>query len=175
MPSLPPMVQKIIADLDKKLHEPGALTNMLDTIEKKTNVKRLHVFAGFVLVYSLYLLFGHWAQLACNITGFLYPAYVSIKAIESHTKEDDTQWLTYWVVFALLNIIEFFSDSILYYFPFYYLLKCIFLLWLYMPSTLGALLIYDRLIRPFHLQYQAQIEEKLNSARDGFNKNVKEN
>uniref|UniRef100_A0A915LEF5 Receptor expression-enhancing protein n=1 Tax=Meloidogyne javanica TaxID=6303 RepID=A0A915LEF5_MELJA len=126
MPSLPPMVQKIIADLDKKLHEPGALTNMLDTIEKKTNVKRLH-------------------------------------AIESHTKEDDTQWLTYWVVFALLNIIEFFSDSILYYFPFYYLLKCIFLLWLYMPSTLGALLIYDRLIRPFHLQYQAQIEEKLNS------------
>uniref|UniRef100_A0A915LSE1 Receptor expression-enhancing protein n=1 Tax=Meloidogyne javanica TaxID=6303 RepID=A0A915LSE1_MELJA len=136
MPSLPPMMQKIIADLDKKLHEPGALTNMLDTIEKKTNVKRLHVFAGFVLIYSLYLLFGHWAQLACNITGFLYPAYVSIKAIESHTKEDDTQWLTYW---------------------------CVFLLWLYMPSTLGALLIYDRLIRPFHLQYQSQIEEKLNS------------
>nr|CAD2166968.1 unnamed protein product [Meloidogyne enterolobii] len=99
MPSLPPMMQKIIADLDKKLHEPGALTNMLDTIEKKTNVKRLHVFAGFVLIYSLYLLFGHWAQLACNITGFLYPAYVSIKAIESHTKEDDTQWLTYWVYF----------------------------------------------------------------------------
>jgi len=47
------MMQKIIADLDKKLHEPGALTNMLDTIEKKTNVKRLHVFACFFFLISL--------------------------------------------------------------------------------------------------------------------------
>uniref|UniRef100_A0A1I8B378 Receptor expression-enhancing protein n=1 Tax=Meloidogyne hapla TaxID=6305 RepID=A0A1I8B378_MELHA len=136
MPSIPPQIQKVVADLDKKLHEPGALTNVLDTIEKKTNIKRLHVFAGFVVIYALYLLFGHWAQLACNVTGFLYPAYVSIKAIESHTKEDDTQWLTYW---------------------------CVFLLWLHMPTTLGALLVYDRLIRPFHLQYQGHIDDKLNS------------
>ena len=48
MPSLPPQLQKFISDLDKKLHEPGAITNVLDTIEKKTSIKRLHVFAGFI-------------------------------------------------------------------------------------------------------------------------------
>nr|CAD2202700.1 unnamed protein product [Meloidogyne enterolobii] len=97
MPSIPPVMQKVIADLDKKLHEPGALTSYWRRLRRRP---ALNVCMCFVLVYSLYLLFGHWAQLACNITGYLYPAYVSIKAIESHTKEDDTQWLTYWVVFC---------------------------------------------------------------------------
>lgn len=58
MPSLPPQVQKILTDLDKKLHEPGILTNALDTVEKKTTLKRLHVVAGFIIKNKiLYLLF----------------------------------------------------------------------------------------------------------------------
>lgn len=36
--------------------------------------------------------------------GFLYPAYCSIKAIESNNKDDDTQWLTYWLVFGLFKV-----------------------------------------------------------------------
>ena len=47
----------------------------------------------------------------------------SIKAIESASKDDDTQWLTYWVVFALFNVVEFASDAIVGWFPIYWLLK----------------------------------------------------
>lgn len=46
-----------------------------------------------------------------------------IKAIESPNKEDDTQWLTYWVVYGVFSIAEFFSDLFLSWFPFYYMLK----------------------------------------------------
>jgi receptor expression-enhancing protein 5/6 len=171
MPNLPPQVQKFVGDVDKRLHEPGTITNVLGTIETKTGVKRLHILAGLVVFHALYLLFGRWAQLLCNLTGFLYPAYISIKAIESHSKEDDTQWLTYWVVFALLNVLEFFSNTILYYFPFYWLVKCVSLLYLYMPMTQGASMIYMRFIRPFHLQHHSTIDD----ARKAYDEHVKPN
>ena len=41
-------------------------------------------------------------------------AYESIRAIESAGTVDDTQWLTYWVVFSFLNVIEYWSRTILY-------------------------------------------------------------
>ena len=43
---------------------------------------------------------------------FAYPAYCSIQALETKTKGDDTQWLTYWVVFAAFSVIEYFADFI---------------------------------------------------------------
>jgi len=41
-------------------------------------------------------------------------AYESIRAIESTGTADDTQWLTYWVVFSFFNVIEYWSRTILY-------------------------------------------------------------
>ena len=48
-----------------------------------------------------------------------------IKAIESATKDDDTKWLTYWVVYGLFSVAEFFADIFLSWFPFYYMGKVI--------------------------------------------------
>lgn len=53
----------------------------------------------------------------------LVPDDFSIKAIESPNKDDDTQWLTYWVVYGFFGIGEFFLDIFLSWFPFYYLFK----------------------------------------------------
>lgn len=50
----------------------------------------------------------------------MYSHLDRVKAIESPNKDDDTVWLTYWVVYALFGLIEFFSDLLLFWFPFYY-------------------------------------------------------
>lgn len=41
-------------------------------------------------------LFG-LAQPVSNLIGWGLPAYLSIKALESPSTNDDKQWLTYWV------------------------------------------------------------------------------
>lgn len=57
--------------------------------------------------------------MCCFSPHFLY----SIKAIESATKDDDTKWLTYWVVYGVFSVAEFFADIFLSWFPFYYIGK----------------------------------------------------
>ncbi|VDN27941.1 unnamed protein product, partial [Cylicostephanus goldi] len=92
---VPPQVKKMLDDVDKQLHTESPINNVLATVEQKSGVKRLHIVLGVAALQGLYLIFGHFAELVCNFMGLIYPAYVSIKAIETATKEDDTQWLTY--------------------------------------------------------------------------------
>lgn len=41
-----------------------------------------------------------------SMVGFVYPTIKSFQAIETKSKGDDTQWLVYWVIFALFSIVE---------------------------------------------------------------------
>ena len=81
--------------------------------------------------------------MVADICGFCYPAYMSFKSIESSdTTDDDVQWLTYWVVFALFSIVENFMSFLVSWIPFYFAIKVCFFLWLYHPKFMGAGLVY---------------------------------
>nr|ALA65640.1 putative receptor accessory protein 5 [Physocyclus mexicanus] len=89
-------------------------------------------------------------------------------AIETHRKEDDTKWLTYWVVFSAFSVAELFSDFLLNWIPFYWLIKCLFLLWCSVPSSnSGSHLIYHKFLCPVFLKNYAAINETLDKAASG--------
>jgi receptor expression-enhancing protein 5/6 len=83
------------------------------------------------------------------LVAFVYPVYASIKAIESTDKDDDTLWLTYWIVFSLFKIIEGGADYLISFIPFYFIGKLVFLVWCYYPATKGANTIYQTVIKPY--------------------------
>ncbi len=86
-------------------------------------------------------------KLFSDIFAFVYPAYMSFKAIDSSDATDDTQWLTYWVVFASFSITESIAGFITSWIPFYYVIKTCFFIWLYHPKFMGAGLVYKQVIK----------------------------
>ena len=151
--------------LDKALHEKNKFTDLLALVEANTGIKRLYLAQAMIGIVAVCMFVRHLAALLCNAIGFLYPAYASIKAIESPTKEDDTQWLTYWVVFASFSVVEFFSDIIFFWFPFYWLAKIVFLVWCFVPiQNNGSHVVYTRIIRPLFLRNANKIDGLLHEA-----------
>lgn len=133
---------------------------MLVKLEGVTKIKRIYLAYGALSFLALYLVFGYAAQLVCNLIGFAWPAYQSLKALESSSKDDDTKWLTYWVTFASFSILEFFADILLNWFPPYFLVKLIFLIWCSLPiERNGSAIVYNALLRPVFLRNQDKIDE----------------
>merc|ERR1711934_345224 len=146
------------AQFEKFIEQPGVVNDALTFVQNKTQVKKAYIAYGVIAVVTLWLMFGFGAQLLCNFIGFLYPAYRSIKALETSSKSDDTQWLMYWVVFSLFSVVEFFSDTVVGWVPFYWLIKCAFLLWCMSPME-GSSVIYTRVIRPYFLKHESAIDD----------------
>ncbi|XP_039266953.1 receptor expression-enhancing protein 5-like isoform X3 [Styela clava] len=134
-------------------------------------VKKPRTLYGLLGFFLMWIASGYFASLICNAIGFVYPAYKSVKAIESKDKDDDTEWLMYWVVFATFSVVEFFSDIFLSWFPFYFLAKCVFLLWCMAPGGYnGSSMIYFKFIRPFILKNESVIDNALNVVQGGAKK-----
>lgn len=128
-----------------------------------SQISKKWIAGAGLLLTSLFLFFGLGANLLCNIVGFVYPAYESFKAIESKNREDDVQWLMYWVVFGCFHIAEIGIEMLLAWFPFYYAFKLGFLIYCFLPSTRGAQFVYGNIIKPFLETHQVRFESAANS------------
>jgi receptor expression-enhancing protein 5/6 len=123
--------------------------DLVEVVESNTKLTVEHVLCAIEVLMVTLLFCGIGASFITNLVGFLFPAIMTVLAIESEKKDDDTQWLIYWVVFATFHMIEPLVQAVvIYWVPFFYPLKVSFLLWMMLPQTKGANVVFN-LVLPY--------------------------
>jgi receptor expression-enhancing protein 5/6 len=140
----------------------------LELVHQKTGIKGKYVIVGLI-ASIIFVSVGFLDRFITNLVGTIYPAYWTMKSIETNT-DDDRHWLTYWVVFASFTIIDIFSGFLLKYIPFYFFIKIVFLIWLFMPNSKGCIIIYNLVV----FRLFKSVEQDIDQAGNKINEYTKE-
>ncbi|XP_061378613.1 uncharacterized protein LOC116769826 isoform X1 [Danaus plexippus] len=106
------------------------------------------------------------SRLVILVFGTLYPAYASYKAVRTKNLKEYVKWMMYWIVFALFTCTETFTDVFLSWFPFYYEVKIVIVLWLLSPATKGSSILYRKFVHPALCRREQEIDEYIAKAKD---------
>ncbi|KAL8443187.1 hypothetical protein Emed_006926 [Eimeria media] len=135
---VPAVLHRLFSDADRYLND----SPLAQKAASYTGLRPSVLVAGLALFMFISLGTGLGGGLVCDVAGFLYPAWMSFRAIETPGTEDDKLWLTYWVVYGAFSLVEYFVDFILFW---------------------GAESVYNIIIRPFLLEHQQPIDAYVDS------------
>eukprot|EP01083_Nonionella_stella_P083416 230679_1 len=180
--------EKIYVSVSKETELPSFLKNIpsllrfesvlndieqLKILEEKTGLARVKLALISIVVVCAGVLVALGSSALSSLVGFVYPTYCSFKALQSEGLEDDSEWLTYWVVYAFFSTFESMFGFIVSWFPLYFWAKIIFLAYLMAPQTQGAKVMYTKFVCPTFKKYEQRIDDaakrvknKLSSAAD---------
>lgn len=146
------------------------IANVSDKIGAKPGRLIFAILA--LLVLFLVLEYGvFWIVL---VVGFLYPAYMTFRTIESEEikQEDAKLWLAYWVVFSTMSVLDRVLSLVFAIIPFFNAIKIAFIIWLFHPKSKGAIYIYDKFIKTYLKIYESQIENVISIFKEKINEAV---
>lgn len=143
-------------------------------IEHKTNLKRKEILIG--LSTSLFLI---WIGVLDIYISYLLTTFFPIKwtlmYFYKKDVDDDKQWLTYWVIFSFFTLLDMLSDYFITLIPFYFFIRTMFLLWLYLPNFKGALIVYkDIIVKLLKFSYKYELIKTKSKAKNTLKDEVEE-
>ena len=148
--------------------------NQMNLIQEKTGIKGSFVIWGLILAV-IFVYFNIFDSIITNLVGTVYPAFWTIKSLEQNLIEEQKKWLTYWVVFGSFIIVDMGSPVIVKFIPFYFVLKILFLMWLFMPGSNGCTIVYYLVVKKIFGYYEDKIDSYVVGAKDYANDMFHEN
>ena len=142
--------------------------NQMNLIQEKTGIKGIFVILGLIIAV-IFVYFNILDSIITNLVGTVYPAFWTIKSLEQNLVEEQKKWLTYWVVFGSFIIVDMGSPVIVKFIPFYFVLKILFLMWLFMPGSNGCTIVYYLIVKKIFGYYEDKIDSYVVGAKDYAN------
>eukprot|EP00928_Gymnodinium_smaydae_P007007 TRINITY_DN1250_c0_g1_i4.p2 TRINITY_DN1250_c0_g1~~TRINITY_DN1250_c0_g1_i4.p2 ORF type:complete len:174 (-),score=39.64 TRINITY_DN1250_c0_g1_i4:1-477(-) len=140
----------IMAKLDEVANRlPPPLQEKLAELEKKTGQPRAVLFGGVfaVLIFILVLMIP--SDTIFDLVGVAYPAYASLRMLARDSlAEEGPMWITYWVIFTIVEALTPILDVFLGLIPFYSYIRLLALVYLFSPFTKGAGVVLEKVLKP---------------------------
>ncbi|XP_002963256.2 putative HVA22-like protein g [Selaginella moellendorffii] len=98
--------------------------------------------------------------------GYLYPAYECFKVVEQRRPSVESLrfWCQYWILIALVTVMERFADTFISWIPMYQEAKLAFIIYLFYARR-GTAYIYTTFLRPYVASHESEIDQHLNELR----------
>eukprot|EP01083_Nonionella_stella_P000773 2223_1 len=160
-------VQKILTETEANLQK----IPQLKKVSEATGLKIIYILLGLIVVTLILVYVFSGLRALSTLVGVVYPGWMSLKAIKSKQKDDDTFWLSYWVIYGIFTAFESITDLLLFWIPFYELLKICFYFYLFSPQLKGALTLYYALLEPLVdqlVKVEANAVDAANSVKDSI-------
>lgn len=143
--SLSSMIATHEKNLDQLLSKYPALLKL----ERKVGIPKARLVTGAAVLLLAYGLLQIAAPMLVSLVVFGYPAFMTMRALESGQKVEHAMWLSYWVSAGLFQLLDAFTlGGLAQVIPFFIILKLALHIWLAAPQTQGALVVYESVLRP---------------------------
>lgn len=97
------------------------------------------------------------------VLGYAYPAYECFKVVELNRPEIEQLrfWCKYWILVAVLTVLERVGDTFISWLPMYSEAKVAFFVYLWYPKTRGATYVYETFLQPYVSSHENEIDRNL--------------
>jgi hypothetical protein len=146
--------------------------NFIQQIESRSDFPGTHILG--VLAVSLLLVYYDFLELhLTNIISIVYALYWTLKSFENKEPGDDKQWITYWLIWVFFFSLDIMIPKLLRKIPIFYFAKLLFMSWLFLPPTRGALFLYNKIFSKINIPIKFdRIYEITNNFKNKINKLV---
>ena len=143
-------------------------------IERKTRIKIKYIYIFFIIAIIFFMI-GYFELIFSYIITAYYPILWTREDYKLNKDYFWKKWGTYWSFFFIFIFFDYHKNEVLKLIPFYFIIKCVFLIILYMPSFSAAVNIYDGFLKEFfhHMGRKFQYKEDIETLVNDFQKNVK--
>ncbi|KAL8505161.1 hypothetical protein ACS0TY_016389 [Phlomoides rotata] len=100
--------------------------------------------------------------------GYAYPAFQCFKTIEKNKVgiPELRYWCQYWIIVAVLTVLEIFFDVLISWLPLYRGVKLMFFIYLWYPSTKGSTYVYETLLQPYVAKHERDIDRNIGEVKE---------
>jgi len=119
-----------------------AANDFMAEIERRSDLPAAYIISPLI-VSAVLVYFGFLEIHITSLVSIVFPVFWTVKALEHKEQDDDKQWYSYWVIWGYFFLLDIIMPGLLKMIPFFYFSKFLFFTWLFLPSTRGALYLYN--------------------------------